>query len=189
MLSVGSINVVPAVSSELGVDLDVHVDAIDTVLAIAAQARAEGTYNCGVINVRHVAPTIESRHYKRAPIQTSPNWFRTQGFLPCRPILFCSFAGANQPSSAASVREFTASRTLFLMVCMYTSPVVWMLAQYALRVLQRAVLLHVGSQSSPHHLKGNETIRDARPFSNWADRPFEEALCPTRNSLTLLLPG
>lgn len=57
MLSVGSINVVPAVSSELGVDLNVHVDAIDTVIAIAAQARAEGTYHCGVINVRHVAPS------------------------------------------------------------------------------------------------------------------------------------
>ena len=57
LLNVGSINVVPAVSSELGVDIDVHVDAIDTVLAIAAQARAEGTYHCGVINVRHVAPS------------------------------------------------------------------------------------------------------------------------------------
>jgi L-gulono-1,4-lactone dehydrogenase len=57
LLNVGSINVVPAVSSELGVDIDIHVDAIDTVLAIAAQARAEGTYHCGVINVRHVAPS------------------------------------------------------------------------------------------------------------------------------------
>jgi len=55
LLNVGSINVVPAVSSELGVDINVHVDAIDTVLAIAAQARAEGTYHCGVINVRYVA--------------------------------------------------------------------------------------------------------------------------------------
>ena len=57
LLNVGSINTVPAVSSELGVDLDVHVDAIDTVLAIAAQARAEGTFHCGVINVRYVAPS------------------------------------------------------------------------------------------------------------------------------------
>jgi hypothetical protein len=57
LLNVGSINVVPAVSSELGVDIDVHVDAIDTILAIAAQARTEGTFHCGVINVRHVAPS------------------------------------------------------------------------------------------------------------------------------------
>jgi hypothetical protein len=57
MLNVGTINTFPAVSSELGVDLNVHVDAIDTVLAIAAQARAEGTYHCGVVNVRYVAPS------------------------------------------------------------------------------------------------------------------------------------
>jgi hypothetical protein len=55
LLSVGAINSFPAVSSELGVDLDVHVDAIDTVLALAAQARAENTYHCGVVNVRYVA--------------------------------------------------------------------------------------------------------------------------------------
>jgi hypothetical protein len=57
MLNVGTINTFPAVSSELGVDLNVHVDAIDAVLAIAAQARAEGTYHCGVVNVRYVAPS------------------------------------------------------------------------------------------------------------------------------------
>lgn len=57
MLNVGAINNFPAVSSELGVDLNPHVDAIDAVLAIAAQARAEGTYHCGVINVRYVAPS------------------------------------------------------------------------------------------------------------------------------------
>jgi hypothetical protein len=57
MLTVGTINNFPAVSSELGVDLNVHVDAIDTVLAIAAQARSEGTYHCGVVNVRYVAPS------------------------------------------------------------------------------------------------------------------------------------
>jgi len=57
MLNVGTINTFPAVSSELGVDLNLHVDAIDAVLAIAAQARAEGTYHCGVVNVRYVAPS------------------------------------------------------------------------------------------------------------------------------------
>jgi hypothetical protein len=57
MLTVGALNNFPAVSSELGVDLNVHVDAIDAVLAIAAQARAEGTYHCGVVNVRYVAPS------------------------------------------------------------------------------------------------------------------------------------
>jgi hypothetical protein len=57
LLNVGSINTFPAVSSELGVDLDVHVDAIDAVLALAAEARAEGTYHCGVVNVRYVAPS------------------------------------------------------------------------------------------------------------------------------------
>ena len=34
-----------------------HVDAIDAVLAIAAQARGESTYHSGVINVRYVAPS------------------------------------------------------------------------------------------------------------------------------------
>jgi L-gulono-1,4-lactone dehydrogenase len=57
LLSVGAINTFPAVSSELGVDLGVHVDAIDAVLAIAAEARTEDTYHCGVINVRYVAPS------------------------------------------------------------------------------------------------------------------------------------
>lgn len=57
LLTVGSINLVPAVSSELGVDIDVHVDAIDTILAIAAKARSEDTLHCGVINVRYVAPS------------------------------------------------------------------------------------------------------------------------------------
>ena len=57
ILNVGAINTFPAVSSELGVDLAVHVDAIDAVLAIAAQARGEGTYHSGVINVRYVAPS------------------------------------------------------------------------------------------------------------------------------------
>ena len=57
LLNVGSINVVPAVSSELGVDIDNHVDAIDAILAIAAEARTEGTYHCGVVNVRYVAPS------------------------------------------------------------------------------------------------------------------------------------
>jgi hypothetical protein len=55
MLTVGTINNFPAVSSELGVDLNAHVDAIDAVLAIAAEARSEGTYHCGVVNVRYVA--------------------------------------------------------------------------------------------------------------------------------------
>ena len=57
ILNVGTINTFPAVSSELGVDLNFHVDAIDAVLAIAAEARAEGTYHSGVINVRYVAPS------------------------------------------------------------------------------------------------------------------------------------
>ncbi|MGB6690839.1 MAG: FAD-binding protein [Terracidiphilus sp.] len=57
LLNVGSINTFPAVSSELGVDLNLHVDAIDAVLALAAEARAEGTYHCGVVNVRYVAPS------------------------------------------------------------------------------------------------------------------------------------
>ena len=57
LLSVGAINTFPAVSSELGVDLDVHVDAIAAVLAIAVEARTEDTYHCGVINVRYVAPS------------------------------------------------------------------------------------------------------------------------------------
>ena len=55
MLNIGAANNFPAVCSELGVDLDKHVDATDAILAIAAQARAEGTYHSGLIALRYVA--------------------------------------------------------------------------------------------------------------------------------------
>lgn len=57
MLNVGAANGFPAVCSELGVDLDKHVDATDAVLAIAARARAEGAYQSGLIALRYVAPS------------------------------------------------------------------------------------------------------------------------------------
>ncbi len=57
MLNVGNANGFPAVCSEIGVNLDQHVDALDAVLAIAAQSRAEGAYHSGVVAVRYVAPT------------------------------------------------------------------------------------------------------------------------------------
>jgi FAD/FMN-containing dehydrogenase len=57
MLNIGAANGFPAVSSEIGVDLDRHVEAVDAVLAIAAQARAEGAYHSGVIALRYVAPS------------------------------------------------------------------------------------------------------------------------------------
>jgi hypothetical protein len=43
------------VSSEIGVDLAKHVDALDATLAVAERARAEGTYHSGAIAVRYVA--------------------------------------------------------------------------------------------------------------------------------------
>jgi len=55
MLNVGAANGFPAVCSEIGVDLARHVDALNAVLAIAAQARVEGAYHSGVIAVRYVA--------------------------------------------------------------------------------------------------------------------------------------
>jgi L-gulono-1,4-lactone dehydrogenase len=55
MLNVGSANGFPAVCSELGVDLAQHVDAVDAILAMAAQARAEGSYQSGVVAIRYVA--------------------------------------------------------------------------------------------------------------------------------------
>jgi hypothetical protein len=57
MLNIGAANGFPAVCSEIGVDLDRHVDAVDAVLAIAAQARAEGAYHSGVLALRYVAPS------------------------------------------------------------------------------------------------------------------------------------
>jgi len=57
MLNIGAANNFPAMCSELGVDLDKHVDAVDAVLAVAAQARSEGMYHSGVIALRYVAPS------------------------------------------------------------------------------------------------------------------------------------
>jgi FAD/FMN-containing dehydrogenase len=57
MLNIGAANGFPAVCSEIGVDLDRHVDAVDTVLVVAAQARSEGAYHSGVIALRYVAPS------------------------------------------------------------------------------------------------------------------------------------
>jgi FAD/FMN-containing dehydrogenase len=57
MLNVGAANGFPAVCSEIAVDLEQHVDAVDAVLAIAAQARAEGAYQSGVVALRYVAPS------------------------------------------------------------------------------------------------------------------------------------
>ena len=55
MLNVGAVNGFPAVCSELGVDLGQQVDAVEAILAMAAQARAEGTYQSGAIALRYVA--------------------------------------------------------------------------------------------------------------------------------------
>jgi hypothetical protein len=55
MLNIGAANAFPAVCSELGVDLVRHVDAVDAMLAVAAQARAEGAFQSGPIALRYVA--------------------------------------------------------------------------------------------------------------------------------------
>ena len=55
MLNIGAANGFPAVCSEVGVDLARHVDAADAILALAAQARAEGAYQSGVVVLRYVA--------------------------------------------------------------------------------------------------------------------------------------
>jgi FAD/FMN-containing dehydrogenase len=55
MLNVGAVNGFPAVCSELAVDLGRQVDAVEAILAMAAQARAEGTYQSGAIALRYVA--------------------------------------------------------------------------------------------------------------------------------------
>ena len=55
MLNIGAANGFPAVCSELGVDLHKHVDATNEMLALAAQARAEGAYQSGTIALRYVA--------------------------------------------------------------------------------------------------------------------------------------
>ena len=57
MLNIGAANGFPAVCSELGVDLDRHVDAVDAVLATAAAARDDGIWHSGTIALRYVAPT------------------------------------------------------------------------------------------------------------------------------------
>lgn len=57
ILNIGAANGFPAVCSELGVDLDKHVDATDSVLTVASQARAQGMYQSGLIALRYVAPS------------------------------------------------------------------------------------------------------------------------------------
>jgi len=57
MLNIGAANGFPALCSELGVDLNGHVDAVDMILEIVAQSRSEGAYHSGVIALRYVAPS------------------------------------------------------------------------------------------------------------------------------------
>ena len=46
--------------------------------------------------------------------------------------------------------------------------------QHALRVFQGSMLLHVGSQRPPHHLKGDKPIWDAEFLGDGLNPPFEE---------------
>src|SRR4029077_12193428 len=57
MLNIGAANDYAAICSELGVDLDRHVDAADAMLQLAGRARRNGTYHCGTIVLRYVAPS------------------------------------------------------------------------------------------------------------------------------------
>jgi hypothetical protein len=43
------------------------------------------------------------------------------------------------------------------------------MAQRALRILERAVLLQIGAQCPSHHLEGDETVGDAEPLRNRAN--------------------
>lgn len=55
MLNIGAANSYAAICSELGVDLEKHVDAVDSMLELAAQAQAENTFHGGTIPLRYVA--------------------------------------------------------------------------------------------------------------------------------------
>jgi hypothetical protein len=61
------------------------------------------------------------------------------------------------------------------------------MAQRALRILERAVMLQVGSQGPPHYLKGDETIRDAQFPGDGANPRSQEVLAGMRHDLALAL--
>lgn len=62
------------------------------------------------------------------------------------------------------MREFTAARTLFDRLNVNIARRLdARVPQHALGVLERPVLLHVRPQCSPHHLEGNQPIRDLKP--------------------------
>ena len=63
------------------------------------------------------------------------------------------------------------------------------MAQHTLSVFQRPVLLHVGSQGAPHHLKRDEVIRDAELLGSGANSPLEEVFAPARHRLPLAFPA
>ena len=62
------------------------------------------------------------------------------------------------------------------------------MSQDALCVLQRAMLLHIGSQRTSHHLKGDKTVWYAEFLSDRTNPPFEEVLPPPRNCFALPFP-
>ena len=62
------------------------------------------------------------------------------------------------------------------------------MAKDALRVLERSMMLHVGTQGPLHHLEGDKAIGNTELPSNRPYPPFEEVLSPTWNRLSLPFP-
>jgi hypothetical protein len=79
--------------------------------------------------------------------------------------------GAMKPSSTAVVRAVNGSLNVGvdrLHIDIARRPNAGM-PKYALRVVERSMMLHVGSQGPPQHLEGDETIWNTELLSN---RPY-----------------
>src|ERR1700733_5616611 len=131
-----------------------------------AQLAEHSALNRQFVGSIPTAPTIESGTYKHLFFRlrrTSPNCFRTPR-TPKIPSFQAQCTNWRRPAFEHRIgaRIDRLQDTLFDHLHIHVpGRLDTRVAQHALRVLERSVLLHVSSQRAPHHLKSNEAIRDA----------------------------
>lgn len=62
------------------------------------------------------------------------------------------------------------------------------MAESPLRILERAMLLEVGSKRPPHHLKSDEVVGNSQLLGDRTNPPAKEVLSPARDRLASSLP-